>query len=195
MEWTEKAPEGRLHTTVSRRPLVGSTCVGLILTAVHCGSSGSGGDPCSTGDQDGVGGGDYVELLSVSDTGFTVGGVDSGSTEPNIAVENLGNVTLTLTNTGTRPHDMVVECIPTGLPDTCMNPSSCFPNPDDAGSTPGSITLVPTLQPGASATVKFVTPAVEGEYIFISDSPGDNTQYNSADGGVTGNLVGEFVLM
>jgi hypothetical protein len=162
---------------------------------VHCGSSGSGGDPCSTGDQDGVGGGDYVELLSVSDTGFTVGGVDSGSTEPNIAVENLGNVTLTLTNTGTRPHDMVVECIPTGLPDTCMNPSSCFPNPDDAGSTPGSITLVPTLQPGASATVKFVTPAVEGEYIFISDSPGDNTQYNSADGGVTGNLVGEFVLM
>jgi hypothetical protein len=195
MKWTERVFEGRLYTTLARRLLVGSMCGGLILGAVNCGSSSSGNDACSTGDQDGVAGGDYTELLSVSDTGFTLGGVDSGSTDPNIAVQNLGNVTLTLTNTGTRPHDMVVECIPTGLPSTCNNPTSCFPSPDDAGAMGGAVTLVPTLQPGASATVKFVTPVVEGEYIFISDSPGDNTQYNSADGGVTGNLVGEFVLM
>src|SRR5271170_7250018 len=163
MRSTEEESEGRLHTIASRRLLVGVTCVGLMLTGAHCGSNSNGGDPCSTGDQDGVAGGDYVELVSVSDTGFSVGGVDSGSMDNVLPIQNLGNVTLTLTNTGTRPHDMVVECIPTGLPDTCMNPTSCFPNPDDAGSTAGSITLVPTLQPGASATVKFVTPVVEGE--------------------------------
>ncbi len=146
------------------------------------------------GDNDGINGGAYPVLLSVSDTGFTVGGVDSGSTEPNIAVQNLGNVTLTLTNTGTKPHDMVIECISSDLAAGCPQ-TSCFPNPGDAVSTPGSITLVPTLQPGDSKTIMFVTPAVEGAYPFISDVPGDETKYNAADGGVTGRLVGEFVLM
>jgi hypothetical protein len=149
---------------------------------------------CTPDDADGINGGDYPVLLNVSDTAFTVGGADSGSTEPNIATQNLGDVTLTLTNIGTKPHDMVIECIPSGLPAGCVR-SSCFPNPADAGSTPGSITLIPTLQPGESKTVTFVTPAIEGGYIFISDEPGDDTHYNSADGGTTGNLVGEFVLM
>jgi len=176
--------------------LVAATCVGLSLTALNCGTKKDDDDPCSTGDQDGVGGGNNVELVSVSDTGFTVGGVDSGSTEPNIAVENLANVTLTLTNTGTKPHDMVIQCIPTGLPASCMNPTSCFPNPADAGSTSNTVTLIPALAPGASQTITFVTPPVEGVYDFISDVPADNTQFNTPDdAGVTGNLTGDFVLM
>jgi len=133
--------------------------------------------------------------VSVSDTGFTVGGVDSGSTEPNISVQNLAIITLTLTNTGTKPHDFVVQCIPTGLPATCMNPTSCFDNPTDAGSaTPNAVTLIPTLQPGTSQTIVVQTPLVEGVYNFISDVPGDDTTFEP-DGGVSGAVTGDFVLM
>jgi hypothetical protein len=152
-------------------------------------------DMCTPGDQDGVNGGYYTILVSVSDTGFTVGGVNSGSTEPNITVQNLGIVTLTLTNTGTRPHDMVVQCIPTGLPAVCMNPTSCFDNPNDAGtSTPNAVTLIPPIQPGTSQTLVVQVPLVEGIYNFISDVPADDTTFEP-DGGVSGNLVGDFVLM
>jgi hypothetical protein len=133
--------------------------------------------------------------VSVSDTGFAVGGVDSGSTESNISVENLGIITLTLTNTGTKPHDLVVQCIPTGLPAACMKPTSCFDNPDDAGSsTPNAVTLIPPLQPGASQTIVVRAPLVEGVYNFISDVPGDATTFD-ADGGVSGTVTGDFVLM
>ena len=156
-------------------------------------AGGAGGNACFSNDNDGICGGTNTILVSVSDTGFSVGGVDSGSMEPNIAVENLSNVALTLTNVGTRPHDMVVECIPSGLPPQCPR-MSCFNNPDGAMAT-GPVTLVPTLQPGQSMTVTFATPAVEGAYPFLSDVPGDATSYDPADGGVTGNLVGEFVLM
>lgn len=205
MTSTNDRPERWPQPTTACRVLAGAACLGLALTGASCSStegSGSGSSglnggssmSCTPGDADGINGGDYPVLLNVSDTAFTVGGADSGSTEPNIATQNLGDVTLTLTNIGTKPHDMVIECIPSGLPAGCAR-SSCFPDPADAGSTPGSITLIPTLQPGESKTVTFVTPAIEGGYIFISDEPGDDTHYNSADGGTTGNLVGEFVLM
>ena len=53
-----------------------------------------------------------------------------------------------------------------------------------------------SLAPGASQTITFVTPPVEGVYNFISDIPADNTQLNTPDdGGVTGSLTGDFVLM
>jgi hypothetical protein len=157
----------------------------LALTAASCGSSTSSVDNCNPGDNDGIVGGNYPVLVNVSDTGFAVGGVDSGSTEPNITTQNLGHVTLTVTNVGTKPHDLVIECIPSGLPAGCAQ-TSCFP----------STANVPALQPGETVTTPmFVTPAVEGSYPFISDVPGDDTQFNSADGGVTGNLVGAFILM
>jgi hypothetical protein len=197
MTCTTDAPEKDLQATMSRRAISGAAWFGMALSAVNCssGSSGNGANSCTPGDADGItGAGNYPVLVNVSDTGFAVGGVDSGSTESNITTQNIQTVTLTLTNVGTKPHDMVIECIPTGLPAGCAQ-TSCFPNPDDAGSTPGSTTLVPTLQPGASKAVMFVTPAVEGAYTFISDVPGDDTHYDPADGGVTGNLVGEFNLM
>jgi uncharacterized cupredoxin-like copper-binding protein len=76
-----------------------------------------------------------------------------------------------------------------------MNPTSCFDNPDDAGSaTPNAVTLIPPLQPGASQTLVVQVPLVEGVYNFISDVPGDNTAFET-DGGISGDLSGDFVLM
>ncbi len=131
-----------------------------------------GDDLCQPDDQDGVVGGNSKVLLNVSDTGFAVGGVDSGSTQPNIAVQNTSTVILTITNVGTKPHSFHVACRPSELPAGCSQ-TSCFP--DEA--------QVPAIDPGASVTVTFRTPAVEGEYAFTSDEPGDEA------------LVGEFVLM
>jgi hypothetical protein len=155
--------------------------IGLILAGATACSSSDSDDKCNPGDADGVVGGNNIVLLNVSDTGFAVGGVTSGSTEPNISVQNLSNVTLTLTNVGTTPHDFHIACIPTGLPAGCPT-MSCFP--DNAN--------IPSLAPGDSATVSFATPAVEGAYQFTSDEAGDTS--TGADGGITG-LVGEFVLM
>jgi hypothetical protein len=118
--------------------------------------------------------------LTVSDTAFAVGGVDSGSTQPNVTIENAATVTLTLTNVGTRPHDLVVECQPT--PNTSGCPmQSCFPPEAN----------IPALEPGRSATRTFVAPTHEGVYPFASDLPAD---LSSPDGGGAG-PVGEFVLM
>jgi CARDB protein len=147
-----------------------------------CSSNGSDdSDSCNPDDRDGVVGGNQTVLVSVSDTDFAVGGVNSGSTERNIAVQNSSTVTLTLTNVGTKPHDLHIACIPTGLPANCPA-TSCFP--DHAN--------IPALTPGDSTTVTFVTPAEEGAYQFTSDVDGDTSI--DADGGVTG-LVGELVLM
>ena len=158
-------------------------CLGLglaLVTACSSDDKGVGGgdagdtgdDSCMPDDQDGVIGGDNKVLLNVSDTGFAVGGVNSGSTQPNIAVQNTSNVTLTITNVGTKPHGFHVACRATDLPAGCPQ-MACFP--DEAN--------VPAIAPGASVTVMFSTPAVEGEYEFTSDEPGDEA------------LVGEFVLM
>jgi hypothetical protein len=166
---------GRLLVAVA----IGFSLVGV--SACSSSKSDDGSDSCNPGDQDGVVGGNDIVLVNVSDTGYAVGGVDSGSTEPNIAVENSSHVTLTLTNVGSKPHDMQIACIPTGLPAGCPA-MSCFP--DNAS--------IPSLAPGASTTVSFTTPAVEGAYQFTSDVGDDST--TGADGGVTG-LVGEFVLM
>jgi hypothetical protein len=164
----------------------------FVLSATACSSSaGANGDSCNPGDQDGVTGatsGTDVVLVSVNDTEFTVGGVDSGSTAPNIAVQNLTTVMLTLTNTGTKPHGMQIACIPTGLPAGCPS-MSCFP----------ANANIPALAPGASVTTTYVTPAVEGAYQFTDPAsdvdggvPADGGV--TADGGITG-PVGELVLM
>jgi hypothetical protein len=140
------------------------------LATAGCGD-GDGGDSCVPDDQDGVIGGENTVLLSVSDAAFAVGGVGSGSTQRNITIQNSSNVTLTLTNVGTRPHSFVVECIPSELPPACPQ-TSCFP---DAAN-------IPALAPEASATVKFRVPVVEGAYPFSSDVPGDQA------------LLGQFVI-
>jgi hypothetical protein len=156
-------------------------CVALIPAAVRCSSPSPGqGDSCNP-DQNGVYGTPTIVLLEVSDTAFRVGTADGGPLEPNVTTENATQVTLTLTNVGTRPHDLVVQCQAT--PNTGGCPTrSCFP-PDAS---------IPSLNPGKSATTRFITPVHEGNYLFTSDLPGDTTL--APDGGVTG-LVGQFVLM
>jgi uncharacterized cupredoxin-like copper-binding protein len=152
------------------------------VAATDCSSATSAGPDggCAT-DQNGTNGGTEVVYLTVSDTAFAVGGVDSGSTQSNITIENGSTVTLTLTNVGTRPHDFVVQCQPTPNSNGCPM-QSCFPPEAN----------IPALAPGKSATTKFVAPFKEGAYQFVSDLPGD-TQ-TSPDAGTTG-LVGEFLLM
>jgi hypothetical protein len=153
----------------------------LLATSACSSSASDNKGSCNPGDQDGVLGGFSTVKLSVSDTAFAVGGVDSNSTEPNIAVQNSSAVKLTVSNTGSTPHSFKVACIPSGLPAGCEQ-MSCFP---DAAN-------IPPIAPGESVTVMFATPALEGAYQFISDVDGDIS--TDAAGNVTG-LVGEFVLM
>lgn len=126
---------------------------------------------CIPDDQDGVVGGNNTVKLYITDTSFNVGTADSG--QRNIAVQNSANVTLTITNAGSKPHGFSIACRPTDLPAMCNMPTSCFPT----GAN------VAAIDPGDSVSVEFKTPVVEGEYRFTSDEPGDDA------------LVGEFVLM
>ena len=151
------------------------------VSMTACSSNKASGDQCMGGDQDGVSGGSTRVLMSVSDTAFAVGGLDSGSDQRNVAVQNLSSVTLTLTNVGTKHHSFVVQCIST-VPIAGCPALSCFPLSANVSALP----------PGQNSTTTFVAPAVEGAYQFISDEPGD-TQVG-ANGVVTG-LVGEFVIM
>jgi hypothetical protein len=155
-----------------RRWLVAAT-MPLCVAATACGSDDDDNqeNACTPDDQDGVIGGKSTVLLAVSDTEFSVGGVGSGSTQRNITIQNSSQVTLTLTNTGTKPHSFVVACIPSGLPAGCEQ-TSCFPT--EANIAP--------LEPGASKTTTFTVPAVEGAYPFSSGVPGDEA------------LLGQFVL-
>lgn len=144
----------------------------LLLCAAGCTSDGGGEtDACTPDDQDGVVGGESTILLTVSDSTFAVGGVGSGSTQRNITVQNKTRVALTLTNVGSRPHSFVVECIPSELPAECPQ-TSCFPAEAN----------IPALEPGASKSVEFVAPVVEGAYPFTSEEPGDE------------GLLGQFVI-
>jgi hypothetical protein len=158
-------------------------CLGFAATSIHCSNGAAGGSPdggCAT-DQNGIQGGRDVFFLTVSDTAFAVGAADSGSAQPNVTLENSTTVTLTLTNVGSKPHDLVIVCQPTPNHSGCPT-QSCFPAEAN----------IAALQPGQSATTTFVAPFKEGPYAFTSDLPGDTE--TSPDGGVTG-LVGEFLLM
>jgi hypothetical protein len=157
--------------------------LGLVTGGSHCsnvgGSPGNAGDSgaCSAnpagddGGDDGINGGCFVFDVSVDDTGFS----------PLILkAQNLGVVTINLHNTGTKPHDFVIGCIPISFPG-CSS-QQCFPAAAD----------IPAVAPGQSATATFTTPNPEGIYNFRSDVAGDS-QLDSDDGGVTG-LWGQFVV-
>ena len=131
----------------------------------------SGESVCKPGDADGVNGGCFAFTITVDDNGFS----------PIILkAENNAKVVVAVKNAGTKPHDFSVGCISTSNLRGCP-PQTCFP----AAST------IPSISPGASASVSFVTPNPEGIYVFRSDLASDS-QIES-DGGLSG-IWGQFVI-
>jgi hypothetical protein len=118
----------------------GVVALAAFLGLLRCSSRGGLGGS----DSDGISGGDAGFALTVTDEAFS---------PVILKTQNLANVTLTLTNAGTKPHDLVVDCMG----------SACFP---DAAS-------IPPLAPDATASTHFVAPYTEGIYVFRSDLPGD----------------------
>lgn len=124
----------------------------LGLMSVHCSDDDApgddDGDSCTKPDQDGVIGGDYAFAVDVSDTAFT----------PLILkAQNSGKVTLTVKNTGTKPHGFAVQCL------TTQGCTACFPDGAKVGP----------IDPGGTATATFVAPEQEGIFTISSDVPGD----------------------
>jgi hypothetical protein len=153
---------------------VAAVVVLALLALVQCSSSSGSAD---TGDDltaacfpdnDSMNGVADTLVLMVDDTGFS---------KRILSTQNDSQVTLTLTNTGTKPHGFEVECtsvtpgyptLPAGCPTT-----ACFP----AGST------IAPLAPGASKTVTFDTPTPDGLiYPFKSSEPNDSTVANLNNG-------------
>jgi len=106
--------------------------------------------------------------LTVDDTGFSKAVVSTQNDSP---------VTLTLTNTGTKPHGFQVGCTTTTAPAGCLT-KVCFPNDS---------TIAP-IAPGTSKTITFETPTPDGIlYPFRSNGPDDSK--------VTGLNDGQWSLM
>ncbi len=111
-------------------------------------------------DSDGINGGDYTFDLTVNDTGFS---------KMILATQNDAQVTLTLMNTGTKPHGFIVGCADV-TPAFPTLPAGC---PADACFT--SHAAIAPLAPGATATITFPTPTPDGViYPFTSNEPGDS---------------------
>src|ERR1700733_6118697 len=91
----------------SRSLAARATLVPLAVVLFGCtstsGGGGSGGGACFP-DNDGINGGSYTFDLMVDDTGFS---------KTILATQNDAQATLTLTNTGTKPHGFQVECTST----------------------------------------------------------------------------------
>jgi hypothetical protein len=110
-------------------------------------------------DHDGINGGNYTFDITVDDTGFS---------KTILATQNDATATLTLKNTGTKPHGFAVECtsvtpayptVPSGCPSV-----ACFP----------SNSIIAPLAPGESKTITFFTPTPDGLlYPIKSSEPGD----------------------
>ncbi len=135
---------------------------------LNCSSSSSSGDACYP-DNDGVNNVAATINLVVNDTGFYSGDVDAGM-KLVISAQNASAVTLTLKNTGTKPHGFEVECTSVlaaypNLPAGCST-MSCFPP---------SSTIAP-IAPATSKTISFDTPIPDNLlYPFKSSEPSDST--------------------
>ena len=131
-------------------------------------ASGGDGGACFP-DSDGINGGQYTLELVVDDTGFYSDQTDAGMKNV-IATQNDAQVTLTLKNTGTRPHGFEVECTSAtpaypDLPAGCSS-TVCFPS---------NSTIAP-IAAGTSKTITFDTPTPDGLlYPFKSSEPSDST--------------------
>jgi hypothetical protein len=126
---------------MTRRPL---PCLALAIV-LGCSDDEAGG-ACELEDLDGIIGGAYTFALHVDDIGF----------EPRvIAVQNTAEITLTLTNDASTTSGFSIDCLATPNQDGCPA-QSCFPDSH----------LIAPVAPGASATVHFRVPEVEGIYSF-----------------------------
>jgi len=152
--------------------VVGLALLGCTSTASSSSTEGGGGSGCYP-DNDGLNGGAYTFDLTVDDTGFS---------KTILASQNDAQATLTLTNTGTKPHGFAVGCTSTAatypdLPAGCPT-AACFP---------ANARIAP-LAPGASQTITFDTPTPDGLiYPFTSSEP--------ADSAVPGLNAGQWTLM
>ena len=100
------------------------------------------GDACNPPDEDGIIGGAFSLEVSISDTDFS----------PKVVqVQNSANVTLTVRNTGTKVHSFEVGC--RNVPGCTL----CFPGEAKV-----------SVEPGASRTVAFTAPSLEGIYPVTS---------------------------
>jgi hypothetical protein len=114
--------------------------------------------------------------IAVDDTGFSATGADAGAKNI-ISTQNDSQVTLTLTNNGTKPHGFEVGCVSVcssyaTLPVGC-SPMACFPS---------GATIAP-IAPGTSATVTFETPTPDGLlFPFTSNDPDDSAVPGLNDG-------------
>ena len=136
-------------------------CLGaaaLLCGLVACSSSDDDDDDddnsCVPDDADGIANVDITVALAVDDAAFAPAVVKT---------QNSSVITLTLTNNGTRPHGFSVDCYPTPNQRGCPA-EVCFPS---------EATVAP-IAPGASATVKFTTPAYEAIYTYRSTAEGDS---------------------
>lgn len=129
----------------------------VLLTALLAGcTSSSRGDVCEPDDLDGIIGGEWSFALVVTDEQFS----------PLILkTQNSSTVNVSVENRGTRPHDFVIDCLPTPNEDGCPT-ESCFP-PESA---------IAPIEPGATGVATFSTPRVEGIYTFRSSLDGDELQ-------------------
>ena len=124
-----------------------------VLLVVACSSNGDEADVCAPDDADGIVGVEISVALTVNDGAFA---------PAIIKTQNKSTVTLTVTNQGSRPHGFTIDCLPTPNSRGCPT-ESCFP-PE---------ATIAAIAPGASATVKLETPAVEGIYTYRSTAEGD----------------------
>jgi hypothetical protein len=104
---------------------------------------------------------------------------DTGFSPIILKAQNNAQVTITLKNAGSKPHDFVMGCVAISYPGCASQ--FCFPAEAN----------IPPVPPGGTATATFATPHVEGIYNFQSSLPGDSQV--SSDGGISG-LWGQFVV-
>jgi plastocyanin len=154
---------------VDRLPLF-ALLASLAVASCGGGLDGNHSEICTLDDADGVTGGSIVFQLTVDDTGFS----------PAILTAQDGaSVTLTMHNLGASPHDFVVDCMLTPNANGCPT-TSCFP----------AAAAIPPEEPGASASITFVTPRPEGIYYYHSSMPANATQACMA--GLPG--CGQFIV-
>jgi hypothetical protein len=117
-------------------------------------------------DHDGINGGDYTFDVTVDDSGFS---------KTVFSCQNDARVTLTLKNTGTKPHGFEIECtsvtpayptVPKGCPTV-----ACF---DGA--------LIAPLAPGASKTIVFDTPTPDNLLYPVRSSAADDCSVPGLNG-------------